>query len=386
LAKQPVKEKKMKKLNLIAIIVMTLICALSFAACDLDNNNTDNKENVNLAVPTGLAINGNSASWNAVTNAKSTGGYTIKIGSTETVVNGTTHSLTSLNVGTYQISVKTNGYETSTHSYKSSAYSTAVSYTVSGGDPYNPPPYPMAPIGGVTAGLTFTYYAAGAAGTGTPACYYVDKGTATATEINIPHMYNGTNGNLLVLGIANNGFANANITSVFISDGMNNIGANAFQNCTGLTSVTIPNTVKSIANGAFSGCTNLSITWYYPNPYPNGFTFDTNQPPQHAAMVKKVIFPTSIMTITMRSLENFSNLTSIIIPTTVTSIEMLAFTGCTSLTSIYYTGNATQWNAITKGNNALPTNATVYYYSATQPAANPGNYWHYVGNDATLWQ
>jgi hypothetical protein len=248
----------------------------------------------------------------------------------------------------------------------------------------------MQPSGGATEGLTFTYYAANAAGAGMPPCYYVAKGTATANAIAIPLMHNnGTNGNLPVLGIANNGFANAaSITSVFIPEGMNNIGSNAFQNCTGLTSITIPNTVKSIANGAFSGCTNLSITWYYPNPYPNGFTFDTNQTPQHAAMVKKVIFPKNITTITMRSLENFSALTSIIIPTTVTSIEMFAFTGCTSLTSIYYTGTtAAQWTAITKGNNALPQNATVYYYSATQPAANPGNYWHYVtNNEPQTWQ
>jgi hypothetical protein len=260
-----------------------------------------------------------------------------------------------------------------------------------GGDPYYFAPFPMAPSGGPTADLTFTYYAANAAGAGMPPCYYVGKGTAAGNDIVIPNMYNdGTNGNLPVLGIANNGFANAtNITSVFIPDGMSNIGGGAFSGCTGLTSVTIPSTVKSIAAGAFQSCTNLSLTWYY-HPYHGGFTFDTNNPPQHATKVTKIIFPTGITSITNNVFVGFTGLENIVIPKTITSIGAYAFLNCSTLTKIYYTGDAAQWAAVTKGTNALPQTATVYYYSATQPAANPGNYWRYVSQgsliEPQLWQ
>jgi len=97
------------------------------------------KTQVNLAIPT-LTINSTAktASWNAVPNANAANGYTIKIGSTETQVTGTSYSLSSLAAGTYQISVKTNGYETTTHIYNASAYSSAQSFTVSSGSNTNP--------------------------------------------------------------------------------------------------------------------------------------------------------------------------------------------------------------------------------------------------------
>jgi len=88
---------------------------------------------VNLDVPTGLSINTGTktASWTGVTNANTSNGYTIKIGTAETnVPSGTSHSLASLGEGTYQISVRANAYENSTHIYNSSDYCTPVEYIV----------------------------------------------------------------------------------------------------------------------------------------------------------------------------------------------------------------------------------------------------------------
>jgi len=87
------------------------------------------KTEVALAVPV-LTISGTTASWTAVPDADTANGYTIKIGTTETQVTGTSYSLVSLGVGTYQISVKTNGYETETHIYNASAYCAEQSFSV----------------------------------------------------------------------------------------------------------------------------------------------------------------------------------------------------------------------------------------------------------------
>jgi len=97
------------------------------------NKQGGGKTEVTLGIPT-LAINTGTktASWNAVPNAKSTEGYTIKIDSNETPVTGTNFSLASLGEGTHQISVKTNGYETATYKYNDSAYCTPKPYIVSG--------------------------------------------------------------------------------------------------------------------------------------------------------------------------------------------------------------------------------------------------------------
>jgi hypothetical protein len=51
------------------------------------------------------------------------------------------------------------------------------------------------------------------------------------------------------------------LTSITIPNGVTSIGANTFNNCTGLTSITIPDSVTNLGNQTFRGCTGLtSIT------------------------------------------------------------------------------------------------------------------------------
>ena len=53
----------------------------------------------------------------------------------------------------------------------------------------------------------------------------------------------------------------ADITTVFIEDGVTSIGDYAFYDCSNLTSITIPDSVTSIELGAFTNCYSLtSIT------------------------------------------------------------------------------------------------------------------------------
>ena len=92
--------------------------------------------------------------------------------------------------------------------------------------------------------------------------------------------------------------------------------------------------------------------------------------------------------------EYCSSLTSIVIPASVTSIGSYAFDGCSRLTSVYYKGSADEWAKISIDlfNSSL-TNATIYYFSETEPAINAegaeysGNYWHYdQGGEVVIWK
>lgn len=86
---------------------------------------------------------------------------------------------------------------------------------------------------------------------------------------------------------------------------------------------------------------------------------------------------------------NCSSLTSITIPNSVTSIGNNAFVNCNNLDNIYYTGTMEEWGKMTIGTNDKLANATIHYYSETDPfvdgGATEGNYWHYVDDVVTIW-
>ncbi|MBQ6782935.1 MAG: leucine-rich repeat protein, partial [Acholeplasmatales bacterium] len=80
-----------------------------------------------------------------------------------------------------------------------------------------------------------------------------------------------------------------------------------------------------------------------------------------------------------------NGVTEVQIASTIKEIGSSAFYGCSSLTTVYYEGIADEWSNITIGsNNTNLTNATIYYYSETEPT-DSGNYWHYVSGVATKW-
>ena len=118
-----------------------------------------------------------------------------------------------------------------------------------------------------------------------------------------------------------------------IPNSVTNIGKSAFFGCSSLTSVNIPNSVTSIGNGAFTWCTSLT----------------------------SINIPSSVTSIGEGAFYYCSSLTSVSIPSSVTSIGDDAFCGRSSLTDVYYGGSEAQWNAITSGDDVLPTSATIHY-------------------------
>ena len=88
-------------------------------------------------------------------------------------------------------------------------------------------------------------------------CATVTGYSGKETEIVIPSSING----LRVTAIADSAFANTQISSVIISDGVEQIGWFAFNGCPRLTSVTIPSSVRSIGYSAL-GSAPSALTVY----------------------------------------------------------------------------------------------------------------------------
>ncbi len=109
-----------------------------------------------------------------------------------------------------------------------------------------------------------------------------------------------------VTKIADYAFAGASFTSVTIPNGVNYIGAGAFESCCELTSVVIPEGITIIPEYAFSWCYSL----------------------------ESVTLPKSLLSIGLCAFLDCSSLDSITIPDNVTYIGDSAFSYCSSLTAI----------------------------------------------------
>lgn len=229
--------------------------------------------------------------------------------------------------------------------------------------------------------------------------------SGTATKINIASTYN----DVPVTKIYNEAFKDSDsITSVVIPDSVTSIGNYAFSHCCSLTSVTIPDSVTSIGSSAFEGCNNLtSVTIgngvtsigryafshcnsalyteyehgryvkFGDNPHAmligltnkNLSTYTINENTKYIACdvfercerLTSINIPDSVIEIGSYAFSSCSNLTSITIPDSVTQIGDSAFAYCSNLTTINYRGSEELWNAISKGANWKPSNATIVY-------------------------
>lgn len=117
--------------------------------------------------------------------------------------------------------------------------------------------------------------------------------------------------------------------SAHIPDGITEINARAFNECTALTSITIPNSVTYIGSYAFYNCKSLtSIT------IPDNVTYIGYDTFCKCSGLTSVTIGNSVTSINDNVFARCSSLTSITIPNSVTQISYGAFTYCTNLTSI----------------------------------------------------
>lgn len=169
--------------------------------------------------------------------------------------------------------------------------------------------------------------------------YTVDAGVLSrdVTEVVIPRYYEGKP----VDAIRTEGFEERSFTTVYIPDGLKEIGLRAFYGCRELTSCTMSITTTRIDNLAFSDCPKLKELEIAPN-----VTFGTD------------VFRDCV------------GLESITIPDTVTEVGRSLFSGCTSLTTVSIgSGIKTIKNGMFENCSALTTFVLKEGITAIEPNA-----------------
>ena len=245
--------------------------------------------------------------------------------------------------------------------------------------------------------------------------YYIVSGigTCTDTALVIPSTYKG----LPVQEIGDEAFKGNNfITSLITGGNVTNIGKYAFDACYVLETLILSDSLVSIEEYAFQNCYAINdliigkglkdfplTSFYYcngmsnievdeENPYYSsidGNCYDKAETKLIRYAVGKTNthfdLPSTVVTIGEQSFYGNECLVSITISGSVKTVGMLAFATCTNITDVYYCGSADDWAKISKGyGNGPISNATVYYYSETEPNT-VGNFWHYVDGSITLW-
>ncbi|MGN1061307.1 MAG: leucine-rich repeat domain-containing protein, partial [Candidatus Coproplasma sp.] len=222
----------------------------------------------------------------------------------------------------------------------------------------------------------------------------------------------------------------SSLSSVDIPSTITLIGSYAFENCSSLESFSVPSDLKTLSNDVFDGCTSLQYTEY------EGGLYLGNSSNAYIVLVKVIStgitsfkINTNTKFIGSKAFEGCTSLTSIVIPDSVTQICYKAFKGCTALENVtvgdsvttlsyyafdgctalkniiigkslktingsafdssaeietvYYNGTAEEWAKVSVGSTVPFGNATIYYYSETEPTT-AGNFWHYDTDGKTI--
>ena len=140
------------------------------------------------------------------------------------------------------------------------------------------------------------------------------------------------------------------LTSVTISDGVQNVGSQIFYQCTNLQHVYIPDSVVEIGTSLFSGCellTDVRLSASL-NEIPNS-TFTS------CKSLTNIHVPDGVTTIGDYAFSGCSSITSLAMPSTVASIGKNAFAKCTSLETIVLHDNISSIDEYAFSETAIKT-------------------------------
>ena len=170
--------------------------------------------------------------------------------------------------------------------------------------------------------------------------YRVEEGTEGSKSASIVG-YNGSENSLTipnsissggmlipVKSIAEQAFQGSELEKIVISEGIETIGAMAFQNCLGLSSVTLPSSLSTIDSLAFSSCRSLtSLT------LPKTMSRIGEGAFLDCAYLSSISFPTKLTKLEEGAFQNCSSLESVSLPS-LDVIPKDAFRGCSSLETV----------------------------------------------------
>lgn len=179
------------------------------------------------------------------------------------------------------------------------------------------------------------------------------------------------------------------IQEVVIQEGITELSAHAFMNCTNLKTVTLPNTLTSLSAGAFNGCSSLSsislpariteIHWYTFHKctalkeivIPSGVTF-IGEYAFYDTGLEKITLSDSLTEIKQSAFASCNKLEEIHFPASLTTLGDGSFSGCTGLRNLYFAGNPPKHYNFT----FRDVEATAYYPAGNELWENGGLAYH----------
>ena len=216
--------------------------------------------------------------------------------------------------------------------------------------------------------------------------YYIITGyNGEYTQVYLPDFYKGKP----VTAIKADAFKDkSNIVSVRFPSKLVSIGDNAFKSCWNLQSVEFPDTVTTLGVAAFEDCRNMRSFKFPPKitkvpvRVAQGHKYKSIAVPEGVVAIEAYAFASSIQ--------------SIVLPISLERIEYVGIWA--NLRQIFYAGDSSQWELINisdepyegaggftfSAKSIAEEIATVYFYSENKPTR-PGNYWHYIGEEPTVW-
>jgi len=153
----------------------------------------------------------------------------------------------------------------------------------------------------------------------------------------------------------------SNLTKVIIPEGVRKIGQAAFYGCSQLTSITIPSTITNM-DTAFSGNTALSHV-----TLTNGISKISSNAFERCTGLTEVEIPASVDQICPFAFNGCTNLKRVLLEKNIKTINVNAFKDCTNLSDVKYNGYKTDWDKVTvntTGNDTL-TNKVQYLCDIT---------------------
>ncbi len=239
---------------------------------------------------------------------------------------------------------------------------------------------------------------------------YMFDGCEMLHSVNIPHSvkyigdcaFRNTYRLLyIVLGdgvetICESAFENSGIGFVSLGKKVKTIEAKAFAYCGGLDRINIPASLTNIAPDAFMACGKLRyLDVHEDNPNyreigghiytKDGTTLvrvtDLTMADSH---IDKQLYE-GMTCIGAYAFSGALELSTLFFTNALVVVEENAFLDVPNLQRIYFYGTQEEFEKISvaAGNEAF-TNATVYYYSATEPTGE-GNFWRYIGEYIYVW-